>query len=137
MFARWGSCIKYSSESFPIRKLGSLSLGNKPSLPNIITIEDMLGIFSRCCRTHNRLTWKQQKIFGRVQESSKYVSISSNHLISVSFNLISIKDSSQAKIWNFWLHHYQVTYYLLLNLYVQSSAYNLHEDKEAPKQCHI
>ena len=87
-----------SSESFPIRKLGSLGLGNKPSLSNIITIEDMLGISSGCCCTRKRPTWKEQKISGRVQESSKYISISSNHLICVSFSLISIKDSSQAKI---------------------------------------
>jgi hypothetical protein len=50
------------SDFFPKMKPGSLVPGNKLSLTNIITTEDMLGLSSGCSWTHKRPTWMQCNI---------------------------------------------------------------------------
>lgn len=75
--------VSASKRFLSVKNPGCLGHGNEPSLPNIRTTDDILGLSSGCCCTHNRPTWMDRNTSGGQHDSFEVESISSIDLSSL------------------------------------------------------
>ena len=65
------------SKFFSVKNAGCLGLGNVPSFPNMKTTDDMFGLSSGLCCTHNKPTSIDLKTSDGLLDSAKLESMSS------------------------------------------------------------
>jgi len=84
-FVEQVSCLldEGSGSTESVKKPGCLGLGNELSLLNIWTTDDMFGLSSGFCCTHNKPTWICRNTLDRVHESPTNSSINSIGLSSI------------------------------------------------------